>query len=120
MCGQCDQLQQQITHYRGFLRQRFDELTEVRIKTFIANLERQKETMHMTPSDQWTELVRCPHCGVSGTARLSKPEKRPFDFSVEAIPAGFKVIRLEIGDTFFCDACNRPADYAPSSVPRVA
>ena len=45
-----------------------------------------------------------------GIARFSRPEKRAYDFSVEGIPAGFKVVRLEFGDTFYCEACNRPAD----------
>jgi hypothetical protein len=56
------------------------------------------------------QLLFCSNCGLSGTARLSQPEKRAFDFSVEAIPAGFKVAQLEFGDAFFCEACNLPAD----------
>jgi hypothetical protein len=64
----------------------------------------------MTAPNRWTELLVCSNCGMSGTARLSQREKRAFDFSVEAIPAGFKVVQLEFGDTFFCEACNRPAD----------
>jgi hypothetical protein len=46
---------------------------------------------------------------MSGPARLSKPEKRAYDFSVESIPAGFKVVRLEFGETFYCEACDLPA-----------
>jgi hypothetical protein len=64
----------------------------------------------MTASDKWTELLTCPNCGMSGPARLSKPEKRAYDFSVEAIPAGFKVVRLEFGEAFYCKACNHLAD----------
>jgi hypothetical protein len=64
----------------------------------------------MIACDQWTELLTCSNCGMSRLARLSKPEKRAYDFSVEAIPAGFKVIRMEFGETFICAACNRPAD----------
>jgi hypothetical protein len=64
----------------------------------------------MMANNQWTELLTCPNCGVSGSARLSRPEKRAYDFSVEAIPAGFKVVRLEFGVTFFCEACDRPVD----------
>ena len=64
----------------------------------------------MMAGDQWTELLTCPNCGMSGSARFSKPEKQAYDFSVEAIPAGFKVVRLEFGETFFCEACDRPAD----------
>jgi hypothetical protein len=41
MCEQCE-----ILHYRGFLQQRFDPLTEQRIKELIADLEQRKATMH--------------------------------------------------------------------------
>jgi hypothetical protein len=47
---------------------------------------------------------------MSGSTRLSRPEKRAYDFSVEAIPAGFKVVCMEFGKIFFCEACNRLAD----------
>jgi hypothetical protein len=64
----------------------------------------------MTALNQWTELLTCPNCGMSGSARLSQRETRAYDFSVEAIPSGFKVVHLDFGKTFFCEACNRPAD----------
>jgi hypothetical protein len=69
-----------------------------------------KESVRMIVCDQWTELLACSNCGTSGPARFSRPENRAYDFSVEAVPAGFKVVRLEFGDTFYCEACNRPAD----------
>jgi hypothetical protein len=46
MCDECDKLAEKISHYRLFLNNRFDPLTEERIKALIAELERQKETMH--------------------------------------------------------------------------
>ena len=46
MCDQCRKLEEKISHYRLFLNQRFDPLTEERIKALIADLKRQKETMH--------------------------------------------------------------------------
>ena len=62
-------------------------------------------------SNQWIELLTCSNCGMSGAAHLSQSEKRgAFDYSVEAIPTGFKVVRMEFGKTFFCEACNLPAD----------
>jgi hypothetical protein len=64
----------------------------------------------MIASNQWTELLTCSNCRMSGLARLSQPEKRAFDFSVEAIPTGFKVVRMEFGKIFFCEACNQPVD----------
>jgi hypothetical protein len=69
----------------------------------------------MIASDQWTELLTCSNCGMSGSARLSRPEKRAYDFSVEAIPTGFKVVRMEFGKIFFCEACNQPADTRSAS-----
>jgi hypothetical protein len=63
----------------------------------------------MSVLNQWTELLTRPNCGMSGSAHLSLPEKRAYDFNVEAIPAGFKVVRLEFGEIFFCKACNQPA-----------
>jgi hypothetical protein len=43
-------------------------------------------------------------------AVIHRKQKRAYDFSVESIPAGFKVVRLEYGDTLYCEACNRLAD----------
>jgi hypothetical protein len=34
-----------------------------------------------------------------GASRLSQPENRVFDFNVDAIPPGFKVVRVEFGET---------------------
>ena len=42
MCDQCDKLKEKISHYRRFLDQRFDALTEERIKALISDLERPK------------------------------------------------------------------------------
>jgi hypothetical protein len=64
----------------------------------------------MKAGDPWTESLACSNCGRSGSARLSQPKKRSFDFTVEAISAGFKIVRLEFGQVFYCEACNRPAE----------
>jgi len=61
----------------------------------------------MRAETQWTESLTCPNCGQSGPVHLSQPEGRVYDFSVEAVPAGFKVVRTEYGETFFCQACDR-------------
>ena len=45
----------------------------------------------MTAPNHWTELLTCPSCGMAGSAHLSRPEKRAFDFSVGATSEGFKV-----------------------------
>ena len=64
----------------------------------------------MMAGTKWTELLTCPNCRRSGLIHLSQPEGRAYDFSVEAVPAGFKVVRAEYGDTFICGACDRKAD----------
>jgi hypothetical protein len=46
MCEACQKLQDAISHYREFLKQRFDPLTEERIKTVVAELERRKAALH--------------------------------------------------------------------------
>jgi hypothetical protein len=46
MCDECDKLQDAISHYQQFLKQRFDPLTEARIKTVIVDLERRKSALH--------------------------------------------------------------------------
>jgi hypothetical protein len=38
MCDQCGKLKEKISHYRVFLNQRFDALTEEQIKALIADL----------------------------------------------------------------------------------
>lgn len=60
--------------------------------------------------NQWIELLTCPNCGESGTVQLSQPEGRVYDVSVEAVSAGFKVVRVQFGEAFYCKACNLPTD----------
>jgi hypothetical protein len=50
MCEECEKLREKITHYRQFLKQRFDPLTEERMKQVIADLERRKKAMHQGES----------------------------------------------------------------------
>ena len=50
MCEECEKLQGKITHYRQFLKQKFDPLTEKRMKQLIADLERCKKAMHQGQS----------------------------------------------------------------------
>jgi hypothetical protein len=64
----------------------------------------------MIASDMWTELLKCTKCGASGLVQLSQPENRSYDFRVEALPAGFKIVREPFGKRFYCQACNCPAD----------
>jgi hypothetical protein len=57
--------------------------------------------------DRWTEWLTCPNCGISGSAHFSQPDQRVYDFTVEAVPPAFKVVRLEFGEIFYCKACDR-------------
>ena len=64
----------------------------------------------MKAHNPWTELLICLNCGQSGVAHLSQPEGRAYDVIVEVVPTHFKIVHLEFGDTFYCKACDRPAD----------
>lgn len=46
MCDECNDLDRRILHYRTFLKQRFDVLTEERIQELIADLEQEKTAKH--------------------------------------------------------------------------
>jgi len=46
MCERCDELQKQIDRYNRFLHQRFDPLTEERLKAALAELEKRKAELH--------------------------------------------------------------------------
>ena len=51
MCEECEKLQGKITHnYCQLQKQRFDPLTEERMKQVIADLERRKKAMHQGES----------------------------------------------------------------------
>ena len=54
--------------------------------------------------------MTCPNCGESETVHLSQLEGRVCDVSVEAVSAGFKVVRVEFGEAFYGKACNLPTD----------
>ena len=75
-----------------------------------SGLENDRHTEHiraMGVSEKWTEVLKCPHCALIGTADLFQNGRG----IVQALrlPAGFKVVSSEYGDTFDCEACNLPA-----------
>jgi hypothetical protein len=61
----------------------------------------------MTVSDQWTEVLRCRNCALTGVASLS--QGRDGAIAINRLPVGFKAVSSEFGDTFYCKGCNRPA-----------
>ena len=46
MCERCGDLQERINQYKRILTQRFDPLTEERIKAAIAELEKLRAELH--------------------------------------------------------------------------
>ena len=46
MCEECVKLENKIAHYQRFLKQRYDPLTEERIKQAVQELEQQKASLH--------------------------------------------------------------------------
>jgi hypothetical protein len=61
--------------------------------------------------DCWVEVLRCPDCGKMGEAMLSAEDEYSWDFHVDNIPHGFKVVRLnDDGGYFFCASCDVPAE----------
>src|SRR4051794_21279842 len=46
--------------------------------------------------DCWVELLRCPRCGKTGEAQISAKDQLSWNFRVDTIPHGFKVIRIDV------------------------
>jgi hypothetical protein len=63
----------------------------------------------MTVSDQWTEVLRCPHCALAGVASLSQGNADSSAIIIYNLPSGFRNVSSQYGDTFFCESCNRAA-----------
>ena len=74
----------------------------------------------MTGRDQWTETLRCPNCGMSGTVVLSqaRPDSQAYhdgtDQNVrpELVPPGFRSAAHEFGCDFYCAKCGSLAHHA--------
>ena len=69
----------------------------------------------MTGRDQWTEALRCPKCGMIGSAELSQVNGQAYhdgdqDVRVESVSQGFKAIQFEYGSNFYCWSCDSPVD----------
>jgi hypothetical protein len=59
----------------------------------------------MAVFEHWTEVLRCPNCGLTGVANLSQGAA----IVIDTISEGFRAVSSEYGDTFLCEGCNRPA-----------
>ena len=57
--------------------------------------------------EKWTEILRCPHCALTGVADLA--QKAHGLVQTLRLPAGFRVVPTEYGDIFYCKTCNQPA-----------
>ncbi|WP_371422594.1 hypothetical protein [Tardiphaga sp.] len=60
-----------------------------------------------TVSDQWTEILRCRICALTGVASLSLNGNDAV--YIKILPSGFKAVSSQYGDTFYCEGCNRTA-----------
>jgi len=56
-------------------------------------------------TDQWNEVLRCPQCSNTGTARLSQPKEAEMP-TVDGVPDGFKAVHTEYGPDFHCGVCD--------------
>ncbi len=65
--------------------------------------------LFMSGFAHWTEILRCPNCGLTGVADLSHPKGDEMPTVIDNLPIGFKPVSSQYGDTFFCEDCNRPA-----------
>lgn len=63
----------------------------------------------MIPGAAWIELLTCQKCGRSELVYLSQPEGSAHGMSGDTVPEGFKIIVHELGEAFFCEACDHPA-----------
>jgi uncharacterized Zn finger protein len=57
----------------------------------------------------WTEVLRCPNCGLTGVANLSQPKHADAVIVIDTISQGFKATSSQYGDTYLCEGCDRPA-----------
>jgi hypothetical protein len=63
----------------------------------------------MTAFECWTEILRCPNCGLTGVAHLSHPKRVDAVIVIDTMSWGFKAVSSQYGDTYFCEGCDRPA-----------
>jgi hypothetical protein len=81
-----------------------------------ATLENGRSAGHirmMTTRDQWTENLRCPACGRTGSAELSQANGQAFHdgdqaVRVDHVSEGFKAVQFEYGSNFYCSYCDSP------------
>jgi hypothetical protein len=64
----------------------------------------------MTLRDHWVEHLSCRRCQATGVAVLSTDDKLSWIVKVETVPEGFKVIRSDNDNNFYCTSCGRPVE----------
>jgi predicted RNA-binding Zn-ribbon protein involved in translation (DUF1610 family) len=82
----------------------------------------------MTDRDRWTERLRCPNCGLTGSVVLSQanPANQAYhegdeNVRVEMAPAEFSVVVSDLGCQFYCASCGALAHHltrTPRGYPR--
>lgn len=58
----------------------------------------------MVALEHWTEVLRCPNCGLAGVTNLSQPKQVAAAIVIDNMPEGFRAVSSQYGDTFFCAA----------------
>jgi hypothetical protein len=81
-------------------------------------------TKRLTERDQWSERLRCRHCGATGGADFSQTsptdpayhDRTDQNVRVELTPVGFKPAVNELGCQFFCAGCGALAEHESIAV----
>ena len=77
------------------------------LKVPVLNQKGKAHICWMSTLEQWTEILRCPHCESEGSTTLSQLEGS-FDVMVEKISEGFEAVQFEYGVNFRCAPCGIP------------
>jgi hypothetical protein len=72
--------------------------------------KKERMAIYRMARDCWVEVLRCPECGKMGESKLSAADGRSWEFHVDHVPHGFKVIQTRDGSCFFCTSCDTPAE----------
>jgi hypothetical protein len=69
----------------------------------------------MTAFEHWTEVLRCPNCGLTGVANLSQPKHVGAAIVIDAMSEGFKTVSSQ-----YCEwpnGCSTASHPVPDGVP---
>jgi hypothetical protein len=86
-----------------------------RVVSLLENGQLAAHIRRMTGRDQWTENLRCPKCGLTGSVELSQASGQAYSdgdqaVRVDGIADGFKAVQFEYGSNFYCSSCDSPVE----------